>query len=105
MGHAKKHRDPGVPHNALDIILFSLRKGDLGYHGNHKSGYVVDMSAHPPKRVEPQEIFLAKISAWVRADGTLASFDRGRGYIEFLAHERVRIVKAVAAFDKRLGFL
>lgn len=63
-------------------------------------GYVVQMPGRT--RVEPKEIWIPELGAWVRCDGSSASFDGARGYRYFGNGERDRIKRAARAFAAHL---
>jgi hypothetical protein len=47
--------------------------------------------------VEPRELWIESIGCWVRIDGTSASFDRGRGGVEFSRSTHKWIVATACA--------
>lgn len=66
------------------------------------------------RRVVPEEIWIPALSCWLRADGSLASFDIQRGFerMGFSWFQRWRLRRAIARFrqlhdrfDEKFGHL
>jgi hypothetical protein len=80
---------------AARIIIAALELppeyGEIGLV-RHGSG---DRRGQP---VEPQEIWCLSIACWVRVDGTCASFDRGRGWVNFGPDDQRLIALACASW-------
>lgn len=71
---------------------------NLIYYGD-EIDFVVDMPSGT--RVQPEEIWIPRCGAWVRVDGSSASFDMSRGRHYYRGYDRIRLRAAIWYWNRQ----